>query len=163
MARKTVYWTAPADCGRDAGKRFLLTEMPSDQGERWALRLLLALANGGTKLPEGTLEMGMAGVASIAGACVLALKHLQGLRWEDAEPLLEEMMECVKFAPDITSAGGTEIPPRALMVGANSQIEEIATRLKLKWEVFHLHVDFLQGGGLSISALAPAAPPSPSP
>ncbi|MCI0152403.1 DUF3990 domain-containing protein [Paraburkholderia sediminicola] len=31
--------------GRDHGKVFQLTEMPSDQAEKWAIRVLLALGH----------------------------------------------------------------------------------------------------------------------
>lgn len=156
MTIRTLHWTAGPDCGRDKGKRFLITEMPSDQGERWACRLLLALANGGAKLPPGVLDMGIAGVASLAAAAVLALRHLQGLQWAEVEPLLDEMMDCVQLHPLGMTPGGAEIPPQNLMTGRNCQIEEIATRLKLKWEVLGLHVDFLKGDWQSNSAQSPA-------
>jgi len=159
MARKTAVWTAGPDCGRDAGKSFLLTEMSADQGERWATRLILALANAGSDLPEGILDTGMAGVATISGALVLSLQHLRGLRYEAVAPLLDEMMKCIQYQPNGTLPGGQPLPPQALFTEPNCQIEEITTRVKLRWEVLRLHVDFSQAD----AARTPAPTGTPAP
>jgi len=132
--RKKLTYTVSAE-GRDKGKVFILTEMPASQAERWAMRAFLALARGGVELPDNIASMGMAGIASVG---LGALAHLD---WRDAQPLVDEMFECVQIQPD---------PKKPSIVRAlvEDDIEEVATRLKLRAEVFKLHTDFS----------APAAP-----
>jgi hypothetical protein len=141
--------------GRDRGKTFMLREMPADQGERWAIRMLLALANGGAKLPDGVLEAGMAGLAVTMPALIaVGLRSLAGLRYEDVAPLLDEMMGCVQYIPP------GQLPAQGIMAGEYAQIEEIATRLQLRYEVLQLHVGFSLAGGASTTDTNPSAPPA---
>lgn len=129
MARKTKVYIAEA--GRDAGKQYLITEMPSAQAESWALRAFLALANSGIELPEEITDMGMEGIAS------LGIQAIAKLRWEDAKPLLDEMMGCVKVMPDPSKPA--IVRP---IIEESEDIEELATYLMIRKEVFTLHVDF---------------------
>lgn len=135
--RKTVNYTVTAQ-GRDYGKLFVITEMPSEQGEWWAMRALLALANSGVNLPDGVVELGMAGLAEVG------LKKLFALPPELFRDLSNELLGQLQIIPD---------PKRTQVIRAliSEDIEEIATRLTLKWEVLKLHVDFSQAGGLSNS------------
>lgn len=154
MARKTktVTVSGAAD-NRDNGKQFFLTEMPADQAERWAFRLLLALASAGGKLPQGALDAGMAGVAAtMQNSLIVGLRSMAGLSFEDAEPLLATMFECVQYIPP--TAG---VAKQSIITGSNSQIEEVSTRLTLRWEVLQLHLNFSLDGLLSNtgSALPP--------
>jgi len=55
----------------------------------------------------------------------------------DAKPLLDELMKCVKIIPDPSNRNIV----RSLV---DSDIEEVSTRLKLRAEVFKLHVGFSQ-------------------
>jgi hypothetical protein len=128
MARKTIDYTV-VDEGRDKGKLFLLTEMPASHAESWAMRAILALMAGGVDLPEGFERLGMAGMAE------LGIKALSRLKWEDAEPLLTEMWQCVQIIPD---PGKPQIVRRLI----EEDIEEIATRINLRMEIWKLHVDF---------------------
>jgi hypothetical protein len=155
MARRKSVYTVQTE-GRDKGKSFLITEMPADQAERWATRALIALANAGTKLPDGVLDAGMAGVASMAGVFVLSLRTLQGLSYDAVGDLLDELMGCVQFQP---MAGA---PPQVLFPGENSQIEEVRTRLQLKWEVLQVHTDFSLADALSSFRPPSAAPAAPA-
>lgn len=129
MARRTQTITITNE-GRDKGKTFVLTEMPADQAERWATRLLLALTNNKAELPPGALDSGMAGIAA-AG-----IKALAKLPYEEAEPLLEEMFAFVQYqhAPNM--------PLQSIFPGPSSQIEEVKTRLDLRLALFKLHVNF---------------------
>src|SRR5574338_1443535 len=130
MARATENYTITDD-GRDKGKVFVITEMAAEQGEEWAMRALLALMANGVDLPEGVENAGMAAIAQIG------IKALARLKWEDAKPLLDEMMGCVQFMPD----------PRKPMVVRPlfaDDIEEIATRVKLRARVFALHTAFFK-------------------
>lgn len=118
--------------GRDKGKVFLVTEMDADRAEEWAIRALLLLTAGGATLPDGV--HGMAGIAA-AG-----YEALGRLKFDDVKPLLDQMFECVQYVHD------PKQPPQALRTGVNAQIEDVATRLMLRKEVFALHTDFLQAG-----------------
>lgn len=130
MARKELTITITAE-GRDQGKVFHLVEMPAMQAERWATRALLALAKSGVEIPEDIARSGLAGVAS------LGMKAFAGLNYYDAEPLLAEMLTCVSIIPDPSK-------PNVMRKDIESDIEEIATLIKLRAEVFSLHVAFSQ-------------------
>jgi hypothetical protein len=125
MALKTKTVTITAE-GRDIGKSYKLTEMPVAKGEKWAARALLALAKAGVEMPDGT--DGMAGLAGFG------LTSLEKLSWSEVEPLLDEMMPCIKFV----MAGGT---PRDLMLDAGD-VEEITTLFTLRKEILSLHFSF---------------------
>jgi hypothetical protein len=125
MPRRVIDYTVE-DEGRDKGKRFKLTEMAASAGEEWAAQFFTSLAKNYTDVPEGLFSEGMAGVAAIG------LQGLRSMDWRTAKPLLDQMMACVQiYAP----SGGV----RALI---EDDIEEIMTRLKLRVEVFRLHVNF---------------------
>ena len=144
--RKTA--TVTVDHGRDQGKQYLLTEMPASRAEKWAARVFLGLARSGIEVPENIGSAGLAGIAA------MGLRALGGLSFEVAEPLLDEMFGCVQR---VTASGVA----RPLV---EDDIEEVSTRLRLRREVFALHVDFSQAGALFNSAPASAQPAdSPSP
>ena len=131
MARKTITITISGDAAknRDLGKQFEATEMPALQAEKWATRAFLAIAKGGISIPEDVMKSGLAGIAT------LGLKALSGLAYEDAEPLLAEMLACVQIIPD----PGTPNVKRKIFDG---DIEEVSTLLTLRREVFALHTGF---------------------
>jgi hypothetical protein len=145
MARKVEKLTMPDTAGRDAGKTFVLTEMAADQGERWALRALLALTNTGVELPDGAAESGFAGIAA-AG-----LQALGKLPYEVLDPLLTDMWACVKYEHKPGA------PLQSIIEGENSQIEEVATRFELRLAVLKLHMGFFRGALPSITASRPQA------
>ena len=122
--------------GRDLGKQFLLTEMPVYKAEKWGMRALLALAKAGLTDMDPT-----EGISAISQ---IGLGAIGNLPWEDAEPLLDEMMSCVKR---VTPAG----PARDLVEGADD-IEEMSTMLMLRKEILGLHFDFFSDAEPSISA-----------
>lgn len=130
MARKTTNYTVQTE-GRDAGKVFVLTEMPAAQAESWAMRAILALTAEGVDIPQGFERAGMAGMIE------LGIRALSKLRWEVAEPLLDEMWQCVQFMPDPSK-------PQIVRKLWDEDIEEIITRINLRAEVFKLHGDFLK-------------------
>lgn len=114
--------------GRDKGKTFVITEMPASQAEKWAVRAFLAMSRSGVEIPDNLEGTGMAGIAT------LGLKALGGIQEDDAIRLMDEMFDCVKFKPD-----DARIPPRDLV---EDDIEEVATRVKLRIEIFELHTGF---------------------
>ena len=137
MPRKTSTLTIDAN-NRDQGKTFLITEMSADQAERWALRAGFVLMNTGVDLPE------LDGGISMADLSQMGLQTLIGafskVSYDQAEPLLNEMLSCVQIIPDPNKKDVS----RALI---DSDIEEVSTRLKLRKAVWDLHVDFFTGDG----------------
>jgi hypothetical protein len=115
------------DEGRDQYKTFIINEMPATKAEKWAIRAFLALAKSGVELPEDVTSAGMAGIA------VLGFRALAGLRFEDAELLMDELMTCVLIKVDA-------MPNGRMIMG--SDIEEVKTLFRLKMEVFALHTGF---------------------
>ena len=128
-----------ADAGRDQGKRFLLMEMPARPAEKWATRAFLALARSGVDIPEDIANSGWAGIA------IQSLKTIAGVQFAEAEPLMDEMFKCIQFVPD------TGIPRPLIDTGTDGDdIEEIMTRMKLRWEVVTLHTQNFTSVFLSI-------------
>lgn len=130
MARNVEKFTVTAE-GRDKGKVFILTEMPADQGERWANRAALALTNTGAAIPEEALGAGWAALAAIG------VQALGMLRAESVQPLLDELWpSCVKYEHKPGQMLQEVIP------GVNSPIEEIATRYAIYYALWKLHTGF---------------------
>lgn len=139
MARKTVNVTITAE-GRDVGKRFKLTEMSAAAAEDWALRAFMSIAKGGMEIPEGIPQ-------SLAGIAILGLQALASADYATAKPLLDQMMGCIQV---ISSAGIV----RPLM---DEDIEEVATRVQLRKEVFEVHTGFFaRAAALKAKALQAA-------
>ena len=135
MARKVVDIHI-TDAGRDAGKAFRLTEMSASQAEKWAAKAFLALARAGVEVPSDIASAGLAGIATVG------IKALGGMSFHDAEPLLDEMMRCIQYVVD---------PARPMFARAliEDDIEEVATRLQLRKELFFLHTNFSLAGAPS--------------
>lgn len=128
MSRKTTIVTISAE-GRDQGNAYLITEMPASRAERWATRAIMALGRSGIEVPDEVAQAGMAAVAA------MGIRAFTGMDFADAEPLLDEMFDCVQFMPDPKAPGVV----RALI---EDDIQEVATRLLLRSEVVALHVGF---------------------
>lgn len=128
--------TIPPDGGRDAGKTYILTELPAEQAEKWAVKVWLALARSGStfKVSEDEIQSGLAGVAS--ALLRQGINLFAHMRFEDAEPLMDEMFSCIQVR-DKTDKG--KVNPRRLYP---VDIQEWQTRLLLRKEVLALHVDF---------------------
>ncbi len=144
MARKTRHVTITEE-GRDKGKVYLLTEMPSWQAEKWAARAFLALAKSGIEVPDNIAQAGFAGLA------VVGFRALSAMHWEEAEPLMDEMMECVKIVRNPENAS------LAFPLQMDEDIEEVATRVKLRMELFELHTGFSLADAKSILTSTPAS------
>jgi hypothetical protein len=136
MGERRTKLVTVTDEGRDKGKRFLITEMPASQGESWAFRVLLALTNNNVQVPGA--ETGMSGLAELGIKGMI--RGLSGLPWFVAEPLLQEMFQCIQACPDPKNPSFV----RALEPAESGDydIEEIWTRVMLRKEIFQLHVDF---------------------
>src|SRR5262245_59998980 len=146
MARKQIEVRIPqplnGEENRDAGKLYLLTEMPATQAEKWAMRALLAIGKSGLEVPEG------AGMAQLAAASV---RHLFSAEYRDVEPLMDEMMACVQIFPDPTKSKN---PTSRILL--EDDIEEVTTRLQLRMELFALHTGFFFPG---CPSMVPGAKP----
>lgn len=115
--------------GEDKGKQFLLTRMSAFKAEKWAMRAFLAMARNGVEVPDEVENMGFAALAT------MGVQAIASLRWEDAEPLLDDMQECIQIIPDPK----TPTFARPLM---DEDIEEVTTLLHLRKEVLGMHVNF---------------------
>lgn len=114
--------------GRDAGTQFLITEMPIIKADKWASKLLLALAGSGVEVPN--LNGGMLAIVNIA------MSAFKNIPEDKLLPLLDELLDCVQIIPE----GGK---PRALNLDIND-IQDLTTLWKLRKEVLQLHIDFLK-------------------
>ena len=121
------------------GKAFLITELSAAEAEDWAGRALFALMNAGVQIPDNIAQAGLAGLASVG------LKALNSLKFEQAKPLFDKMMECVQL--DMGRAGSRRLD--------DEDIEEVATRLLLRREIVALHLDFSPAAGQSTTASSP--------
>ena len=127
--RKVVEIRLDETAGRDAGKLFVLTEMPAVKAEKWAIRAFFALSKSGMDIPDELARTGFAGIAQIG------LRALGSMAFTDAEPLLDELLGCVQIARDPTH-------PSILARPLDMDFEEVATLLRLRKEVFELHTGF---------------------
>ena len=138
MARKVLKLNI-TDEGRDKGKTFMITEMAARRGHQCATRALFGIMNAGVEIPDNIMSAGFAGVAAIG------IKALGKLSIDVAEPLLEELLDCVVIMPDVKKPEVT----RALI---DDDLEEIATIFRLQKEVLSLHIDFFTNASSSTSA-----------
>ena len=140
--------------GRDQGKTFLIVEKSAYDAERWATRALMALSRAGVEVGDETIRSGAVGIL-IAG-----LEAFKALPFEEAEPLLDEMLGCITFVPDPNKIDPNSGRPlsRPVMRGDDlndGDIADVATLLKLRSEVLELHLGFSIAAALSnLAALA---------
>lgn len=140
MPRKSTRITITEE-GRDQNKSFVLTELPADQAERWAIRAMLGLVQSGAEISPEIMQGGMASLAA------MGVQALGGITWETLEPLLDEMFSCISYQ----HAPGA--PLQNVFPGINSQIEEVATRFALRLAVWELHTGFFIPGASPTSGL----------
>jgi len=152
--RKTQPVTITAE-GRDKGKLFLLTEMAAVPAEKWATRVFLALIESGVDIPDHIVAAGMEGLVSEEGIGAILKGILSGagkMRWNTLEPLLDEMLECVRVVPEPVAN-----PDFSRPINLNADdIEEVKTLLALRKEILALHTGFSFAAKPSTSK-APAA------
>lgn len=119
------------EISRDVGKVFVLREMPASQAEKWAMRALLSVARSG-------IDIGQAAGQGMQGIAIMGVSALLAANWDDAEPLLDEMMGCIQIRPDPSNVNVV----RNLI---EDDVEEVWTRIHLRREVLELHVGFSLG------------------
>ena len=147
MARK-VETVVITDENRDINKVFVITEMPASRAERWAMRALFLAARSGIDIGDvGETGAGMAGIAALGIQALLG-----GINFAEAEPLFDEMFSCIQIKPDPRNR------PDVVRDLIEDDIEEIATRLKLRVEVVRLHLGFFAAGAPSTSTSSSPTP-----
>lgn len=114
--------------GRDAGKKYQITEMSAEAAEWWAFRALQAIAGADAEL---NLQ------APLSDMAAQGIKALAKVHPDQAKPLLDEMMSCVQILVPATQK------PRPLLDG---DIEDVKTRFMLRKAVVELHLGFSTGG-----------------
>lgn len=136
MARKTktVIITTDDIENRDKDKVFVITEMGAFQCDVWGKRAVLALS----RCTFDQVLINNIENAGLAGIAALGFQFFGSLNWEDAEPLLAELMACVKYMPDPTKPQIL----RPIGAGGSEDIEEASTISYLQMEAFNLHVNF---------------------
>lgn len=133
---------------RDAGKLFIVTEMPAVQAERWASRLIVLLSEAGADVPEGW-EPGSQSLAELLKLGAPFIKVLQ-------DPSLEEWWGCVKYQHRPNQM------PQAIVFNDRCQIEEVSTVGALRMKVLELHTGFFSAVKRSTSEPPSAATPTGS-
>lgn len=136
MARRTADVTIPLK-NRDEGKKFRITELPAEEAEEWAARMIAALAKNGVEIPDEVMES-----PSLAGIAYVTTKSLGKIAIDDAMPLFRQMMKCLVYVDKDSGL------VRALNEGPDGDIEEVATRLYLRGEVISLHLGFSMYGAI---------------
>lgn len=140
--RETIDVTIDAE-GRDKGKVFVIKEMAALPAEKWAYRLITALAHAGA-------DINMIRGSGMAGLAAAGIQALPILNFRDVEPLMDEMMECVSLRPD-PRGNPTFTRPLVLRGDDNDEVEEVATLMTLRKAILDLHLRFFEKGTPSTS------------
>lgn len=122
---KLVYIDAE---GRDKGKTFVIKEMSASSAEWWAIRAIKGVIAAGVNVPDHLQGAGMAAVA------VMGLRAFAEMHPRDLKELMDEMFDCIFIQRDNN--------PNLVQRPLEEDIEEIATRLKLREEWLELHTGF---------------------
>lgn len=128
--------------GSDAGKTFIVKQMPLLRGDRWANRVALALCKSGVDISGLTThdEKGntvFRGMLDMAGVVNVALKALGGVDDDVAQSLLDEVIQDVR----LRLPNGAERP-----LVLETDVTSIATLWKLRIESIKVNLDFLTAG-----------------
>ena len=119
---------------------FVISKMPLIQGDRWANRVALALCRGGVDVSGfmgGADLSDVKGMIDIVGITNTALKALGGIADEEAQSLLDELLNYIKVK---LSDGSTR------SVVLESDVKDIQTLWKLRIEAIKINLDFLVAG-----------------
>lgn len=131
MTRKTTTITLSdvPESDRDRGKVFQLTEHDALTAWKWGSKAITAMIRNGAAIPE---EIKNGGIIQVLAVGVFQLGYLP---WADLEPLLDELMACVRYVP-------TPERPDVVRKLFLTDVEEPTTYSRLAKEVFHLHTGF---------------------
>lgn len=127
--------------GRDAGKVFVITEMPALQMDKWATRALNAI---GKNQSGGVLALLALGVPELINSFLQA-------DYDKIEPLMQEMLQCCSFKKD-----GTTVVLNEDFV--NEIVEDWNTITNLRIEAIKLNLGFFNEGDGSGTELKQTTP-----
>lgn len=137
--------------GRDAGKSFKVKEMPVTKLEKWAARALLAVF--GSEMPADVRTLSVS--SNTAALLSAGLGGLSGLRWEQAEPLYDELLGQIYRVPNPRKPDDAiRLTPQNL----DAHVEDVGTIYLLRWEAIRLSGFFAGRRGLD---LPPVVDPQP--
>jgi hypothetical protein len=147
--RRTETVVVPDDegFGRDAKKHFQIKEVPALQAEKWFWRLVIALKGTSAQIPENIASYGMAGIAIITARAINAF-FASDVDWQKLEPLMDELMTCVKIIRNPSANDRATGVPLATDLKGQDDIEEIKTIVWLRSEVLRVHTNFSFTEGL---------------
>ena len=134
--RKEIDFIATA--GRDAGKKFKITEMAAEQAFDWGVRAILAMAKSGVDIPSDIAAQGMAGVAAVM------VRTVGGLEFMTINSLKKELLGCVTIYVN-PKANALHTRP----ITGQDDIEEPVTIYELCRQTIELHLGFSIAEGLS--------------
>jgi hypothetical protein len=146
--RKKEVVTVPAGFGRDSSppKHFLITEWPAFRAEKWAYRMGAVLKGSSAQIPLDIARLGMAGIAICGLNAILAAD----IDPDKLEPLLDQMMECVRIVRVITVPDPSDPQyPLSDALHGEDDIEEVKTVMWLRSEVWRIHCSFSVADALS--------------
>lgn len=137
--RKSEVVEVPSEWGgRDAGKKFLITEWSADRAEHWAIRCLIAYNRGGGQVPMEAIGGGMEAIF-LLGVNTFLRGQMQA---SEVIPILDELMECVKIIRDPKARAPDGSIIASDIIPGGEDIAEAKTRLWLRSEVIRLHTNF---------------------
>jgi hypothetical protein len=112
---------------RDAGRSYLITEMPALKAERWARHAIGAMSRQDLNVREEFGKLGM------LGFYLLGLQALAGGDMPAVDELMDEMLTCIKII---------ESPTVLRPLGGDGDIWEVSTIYLLRKELIELHMGF---------------------
>lgn len=125
--------TYVAEHGEDSGKNFCITKMPVMKAEKWAAKALLAIMHGNPEIPEEAASMGILGLLQIG------LSGLMKCKWEDVEPLLDEMLDYVEIIPDVSK-------PQVKRRLFDGDVQDVRTIIGIRKAIWEFNTSFLSEG-----------------
>lgn len=131
------------DDNRDTGKIFILTEMPGEQGELWAIQAAYLIERAGMDVKPEEKD-GMAGLAALERRHGHSIAFLRAIQ----DPSLVSMWDYVEYDP------GGGLPPQKLFKGEACQIEEVQTRLQIRMAFLRMHLGFFSRAKAPTSAIS---------
>lgn len=120
------------DAGRDAGKVFVVKEMPATQMDAWMTRALGVL--GADKTLVDVISLSMSEL----------MMNLSKNNYGEAKVLLDELLACCSFKQD-----NGLVPMKKDMI--DGVVEDWTTLARLRNESFALNLGFFEEGGESTS------------
>jgi hypothetical protein len=133
---------------RDAGKTYLLTEMPALQAERWGRHAIAACSRNDLDLKGEVAKLGL------LGFYLVGFQALAGGDIHAVDALMDQMLTCIKIV---------ESPTVARPLGGDGDICEVATLVTLRKELIELHLSFTFAELASILVAASATAVTDSP